>query len=297
MLDGRTYIVTGAARGIGAAYLAILAELGAKVVGVDLDWDDGKRPSCESGKILVLTQDVAAQNAAENIIGSCQEQFGHFDGIINNAGKVKPGPIDGVTDKDWRSLLDVNLTSTFALCRAGVRYWHSCPAEQRASARIVNTTSGAGLHGAPGHSGYVAAKGAVAAFTVGLARELKGDKICVNAVAPVALTGMIPGDSMVAQSMKRIGGSGEGPTPESVALFSAFLVSSHCTFSGSVFGVCGNSITEMIGWQSGKEHLPASDGWTFEDIKSRFCDYKLSRPAHTQMDLLAGVENTANGVR
>src|SRR6185369_9147339 len=119
-------------------------------------------------------------------------QFGWLDVVVNNAGNSRPRFIVNMSEEDWDSVIDTHLKGTFTFTRAAARHWQAewKRAGQPVNAAIVNTTSINGLHGQPGYVNYVAAKGAIASITVMLAKELGTFGVRVNAIAPLARSGM-----------------------------------------------------------------------------------------------------------
>lgn len=167
-LEGRIAVVTGGARGIGAATARMLESAGAKVAVFDVEDVDG------------FSVDVTSESAVKDAFARVAAQSGGIDILVNNAGRVARKPAIDLAVEEWQAVLDVNLTATFVCSRVAHPYM-----KQRGGGSIVNVASIMGLSGGlfPNAS-YQAAKGGVVNLTRALALEWAGDNIRVNAVAP-----------------------------------------------------------------------------------------------------------------
>ncbi|HWX48182.1 MAG TPA: SDR family NAD(P)-dependent oxidoreductase [Roseomonas sp.] len=232
-LADRVAIVTGGARGIGAAISAALARCGATVVVWDRD------PSPDSDGLAV---DVTDGGSIAQALEETQRRHGHVDILVNNAGYAGlTAPLIEYPAAEWRRILDVNLTGTFLVCQAVV------PALVRNGwGRVVNVASLAGKEGTSNASAYSAAKAGVLALTKSLGKELAQTAVRVNAVAPAAvrtslLEQMSPAHVETMISKSPMGRLGE---PEEVAELVLFLCSDSCSFStGAVFDLSGGRAT------------------------------------------------------
>ena len=179
-LDGRVAIVTGGAKGIGKAIAERLAKDGARIVIADLQGAEEAAAAYDGG--VGLTIDVAAEADAERMAAEVAERCGRIDILVNNAGlyaSLQMRPFEQIPVDEWRLVMDVNVLSMFLTCRATVPRLR-----ESGGGRIVNISSGTPFRGVPFLLHYVTSKGAIVALTRALAKELGGDEILVNCVAP-----------------------------------------------------------------------------------------------------------------
>jgi NAD(P)-dependent dehydrogenase (short-subunit alcohol dehydrogenase family) len=179
-LDGQVAIVTGGTQGIGRAIAEQLAGDGARIVIADLRGADEAAAAFEGG--VGLTVDVSDEDAVARMASETVERCGSIDILINNAGlyaSLAMRPFEQIPVAEWRQVMDVNVLSMFLTCRAVVPQMRA-----QGGGRIVNISSGTPFRGVPFVLHYVTSKGAIVAFTRSLAKELGGDDILVNCVAP-----------------------------------------------------------------------------------------------------------------
>jgi 3-oxoacyl-[acyl-carrier protein] reductase len=232
-LEGKTALVTGGSRGIGAAIARELANAGASVVvGYRSGKDEAEAIASEAGGRAVQA-DVSNVDDAKRLV----DEAGEVDVLVNNAGITRDGVLARMTDDDWRSVLETNLSSTFYTCRAVSRGMM-----KRRAGSIVNLSSIVGLHGNWGQTNYAASKGAIVAFTKSLAQELGSRGIRANVVAPgyikTQLTDAIPEEAQ--QQMLGLTPLGRFGDPEDVARAVRFLASDDAAFiTGEVMVVGG----------------------------------------------------------
>lgn len=236
-LEGRTALVTGGARGIGAAISRELARAGASVcINYRSQSDTADALAAELGTVAVQA-DISDQAAARGLIEQVEEDVGPLDILINNAGVTRDTLLVRMADDDWTSVLETNLNGTFYTCRAAARGML-----KRRAGSIINMTSVVGIHGNPGQTNYAASKAGIIGFTKALARELGARGVRANAVAPgyisTELTDGLPGDAksaiLQATPLGRLG------APDEVSGCVRFLCSDEARFiTGAVILVDG----------------------------------------------------------
>ncbi|MEU2000924.1 SDR family oxidoreductase [Rhodococcus sp. NPDC019627] len=267
LVDGRVVIVTGAGRGIGRAHALAFAAEGAKVVvndiGAGLDGSaTGESPAeqvvaeivAAGGEAVVNGDDVADWAGAENLIKAALEHFGRLDVLVNNAGFLRDRMLVGMSEQEWDAVVRVHLKGHFATLRHAAAYWRGeAKAGRAVDARIINTSSGAGLQGSIGQGNYAAAKAAIAELTIQAAAELKNYGVTVNAIAPSARTRMTIGaGGAMAEAMAAPEDGFDAMAPENVSPLVVWLGSTESKdVTGRVFEVEGGKITVAEGWRHG----------------------------------------------
>jgi NAD(P)-dependent dehydrogenase (short-subunit alcohol dehydrogenase family) len=179
-LDGKVAIVTGGAQGIGRAIADALAADGARIVIADLKGAQEAAAGFPDG--VGLTVDVASEDDVAQMASETVERCGAIDILVNNAGlyaSLAMRPFEQIPVAEWRQVMDVNVLSMFLTCRAVVPLMRA-----QGGGRIVNISSGTPFRGVPFLLHYVTSKGAIVALTRALAKELGGDDVLVNCVAP-----------------------------------------------------------------------------------------------------------------
>jgi len=241
-LQGRTALVTGAARGIGLAIASRFVAEGARVALVDVDRCVEGAAKRLGEHALGLVADVTATDDVERAATTVRTRWGRLDVVVNNAGITGGSKLTWeVTDEEWQRVIAVDLTSVFLVSRAAVRIML-----EQGGGRIINIASIAGKEGNPTLVPYSTAKAGVIGFTKALAKEVATRGILVNAVAPAVIgTDMVRQmsqetvDMLIAKiPMGRIG------RPEEVAALVTWLASDECSFStGAVYDLSGGRAT------------------------------------------------------
>jgi 3-oxoacyl-[acyl-carrier protein] reductase len=240
-LEGRVALVTGAARGIGAATALALAEAGARVALVDRDGEGIERTADAIGRAgsdaLAIAADVTDAPAMERAVDAIVVEWGRLDVLVNNAGIVRDATLGKVSEDDWAATLDVNLRGTMIGARAALR-----PMRAAGAGRILSATSVVARMGNYGQTAYAASKGGIIGMTRAWARELGPLGITANAVAPGFIdTDMARGvPEKVLTALRQRTAAGRLGRPEEVAAVYVFLASDLASFiNGAVVGVDG----------------------------------------------------------
>ena len=282
-LAGKVAIVTGAAAGLGRAEAVALAAAGADVVVNDLDAGDVlDEIEALGGKALFVGGDVAERETADAMVAAATEHFGGLHIVVNNAGITRDRMLFNMTDDEWDSVIRVHLRGHFLLTRNAAAHWRQQYKTTGAPtyARVVNTSSEAGLTGSEGQPNYSAAKAGIAAFTVSTARSLARLGVRANAICPRARTAMTAG-----VFGSDVPASGLDPlSVEHVAPLVAYLASPAADrISGQVFVVYGGMVALMAPpTVEQRFDLAAADrSWTLDELDeqlgSHFADRDLGR--------------------
>jgi NAD(P)-dependent dehydrogenase (short-subunit alcohol dehydrogenase family) len=258
LCQDRVVVVTGAGRGIGRAHALAFAAEGAPVVVNDVDGDAAAGVVAEiearGGQAVANTSDVADWAGAKELIGTALAHFGRLDVLVNNAGFVRDRMLVNLGEDEWDAVVRVHLKGHFAPLRHAAEHWRAeAKAGRIPSARVINTSSGAGLLGSVGQGNYSAAKAGIAGLTVVAAAELARYGVTVNAIAPAARTRMT---EAVFASMARPDTGFDAMAPENVSPLVVWLgseESAHVT--GRVFEVEGGKVSVAQAWR----HGPAVD--------------------------------------
>ncbi|MDR1866390.1 MAG: 3-oxoacyl-[acyl-carrier-protein] reductase [Bacteroidales bacterium] len=246
LLEGKTAVVTGAARGIGKAIALKFASQGANVAITDLSYDENaKAVEAELAKLGVKAK-AYASNAAnyddtQKIVAEIAGEFGRIDILVNNAGITKDGALKRMTEDQWDAVIAVNLKSVFNFTKAVQPVmW------KQGSGSIINMSSVVGVSGNANQSNYSASKAGIIGFTKSTAKEMGTRGIRTNAIAPgfieTEMTGALPEEIRKSWNEKiPLRRAGSTDDVANVALFLASELSSYV--SGQVINVCGGMNT------------------------------------------------------
>jgi 3-oxoacyl-[acyl-carrier protein] reductase len=247
-LSGKTALITGGSRGIGAACVRMFREAGARVVfnyQRARDAAEALVGQCGTDGTHAVQSGLDSVESGEALVRAAVERFGGLDCLVVNHGIWPPHdePIDRMTDEQWRRTLSINLDSAFSLVKHSVAQMK----KQQRGGKIVLISSTAGQRGEAYHCDYAASKGAIISMTKGLSTELAKDRIYVNCVAPGWVATDMSAAALVDPNvsekvmstipLQRIG------TPEEIAAPVLFLCTEHAGFiTGEVFNVNGGAV-------------------------------------------------------
>ena len=242
LLEGKTAVITGAARGIGKAIALKFASEGANIAFTDLTIDENGAATEHEIASLGVKCSGYASNAANfeethEVVEQIIKDFGRIDILVNNAGITKDGLILRMSERQWDSVINVNLKSAFNFTHAVTPVM-----VRQKSGSIVNMSSVVGVSGNAGQSNYSASKAGMIGLAKSAAKELGSRGIRVNAIAPgfiiTDMTGSLS-DQVREEWAKQIP-LRRGGTPEDVANVALFLASDLSSYvSGQVISVCG----------------------------------------------------------
>ncbi|MER7518259.1 SDR family oxidoreductase [Streptomyces sp. NPDC126499] len=284
LCDERVVVVTGAGRGLGRAHALAFAAEGARVVvndlGVGLDGRPGPgSPAARvvdeiraaGGEAVAHGGDIATEEGAASLVRTALDTYGRLDTLVNNAGFLRDRMLVNLDEDDFDAVLRVHVKGHFLPLRNAAAHWRAeAKAGRPVTARVVNTTSGAGLLGSVGQGNYAAAKAGIVALTLVAAAELGRYGVQVNAIAPAART------RMTEHTFADLAALPEDVSPLVVWLGSA----ASAGVTGRVFEAEGGRLTVMEGWRpgptadKGSRHTPAEAGETALKLLSQ------SQPPH-----------------
>ncbi|MFJ8488258.1 SDR family oxidoreductase [Streptomyces sp. NPDC094038] len=261
---GRVVVVTGAGRGLGRAHALAFAAEGARVVvndlGVGLDGGPARDSPAGAvvdeiraagGEAVAHGGDIATDAGAESLVATALDAYGRLDTLVNNAGFLRDRMLVSLGEDDWDAVMRVHLKGHFLPLRHAAAHWRAeAKAGRTPVARIVNTSSGAGLLGSVGQGNYSAAKAGIVGLTLVAAAELARYGVQVNAIAPAARTRMT--ERAFAATMAAPEAGFDAMAPGNVAPLVVWLGSAASAgVTGRVFEAEGGRITVMEGWRPG----------------------------------------------
>ncbi|MCP5091709.1 MAG: SDR family oxidoreductase [Gammaproteobacteria bacterium] len=255
--DGRVVIITGAGGGLGRAHALAFAAEGANVVVNDINLEAAEKVVAEiadaGGKAVANNSDITNYDSSGQAVAETIDAFGDLHIVLNNAGINRDRMFASMTEDEWDAIMAVHLKGHFCITSHAVHHWRDqSKAGAKICARIINTTSGAGLQGSVGQSNYAAAKAGICALTLNQAAELGRYGITANAVAPAARTGMTTAvDAMAKMMAKPEDGSFDYWAAENVSPLLVWLGSEESSaITGRVFESQGGKISIADGWRT-----------------------------------------------
>ena len=189
LLDGKSAIITGSARGIGRATAELFMREGARVLINDIDGDVAEQAAAEiEGETAVFAGDLTKPGVPDELITKANDSFGQVDIVVNNAGYTWDGVVHKMTDEQFQAMLDIHTVVPFRMIRALAPHWREAAKQEAGQGterfrKIVNITSISGTMGNAGQANYSAAKAGVTGLTKTIAKEWGQFKVNVNAVA------------------------------------------------------------------------------------------------------------------
>jgi len=260
LLDGRVVLVTGGGRGLGKAHCLEIAGHGATVVvndvGAGLGGEGGDDSPADEvaqlirdvgGTALVDHTSVSDFNGVAALIERIVDECGALDAVVNNAGILRDRMITAMSEEEFDAVIDVHLKGTWNVTRHACAYWREqTKAGTPRAARIVNTTSGAGLFGNVGQTNYAPAKAAIATLTICTAMEMARNGVTANAISPIARTRMTAG---IGSFDEEATGDFDPLDPATTSPVAAWLCSVESGWmSGQVLRVDGDTVLRVEPW-------------------------------------------------
>jgi len=264
LVDGRVVIVTGAGNGLGRAHALAFAAEGARVVVNDIGTSrEGEGASAgpaqqvvdeiraAGGEAVANTDDVADWDGAGRLVQTAVESFGGLDVLVNNAGFLRDRMLANMSVEEWDAVIRVHLRGHFCTLRQAAGWWRErAKAGDAVDARVINTSSGAGLMGSVGQGNYSAAKAGIVGLTLVAAAEMGRYGVTVNAIAPAARTRMT--EVAMPDMMKAPDSGFDAMAPANVSPLVVWLGSLESRdVTGRVFEVEGGIVSLADGWQHG----------------------------------------------
>ncbi|TXC98404.1 SDR family oxidoreductase [Streptomyces sp. ISID311] len=262
---GRVVVVTGAGRGLGRAHALALAAEGAQVVVNDLGVAaDGAGASAgpaqqvadeiraHGGQAVAHSGDITTTEGAASLVATALDTFGRLDTLVNNAGFLRDRMLVNLDEDDWDAVIRVHLKGHFLPLRHAAAHWRAEAKSGRTpDARVINTSSGAGLLGSVGQGNYSAAKAGIIGLTLVAAAEMARYGVQINAIAPAARTRMTE-RTFAATMAAPADGEFDAMAPENVSPLVVWLSSADSAgVTGRVFEAEAGRITVMEGWRPG----------------------------------------------
>ena len=246
LLEGKTVVITGAARGIGRGIAKVFANQGANIAFTFINQEDQAKAledelSANGCKVKRYMSDASDFDAAQQLVANVLEDFGSIDVLVNNAGITKDGLLMRMTENDFDKVMDVNMKSVFNMTKAVLR-----PMLKQRKGSIINMSSVVGVKGNAGQANYSASKAAINGFTKSTALELGSRNIRCNSIAPgfieTEMTKALDEDQI--QEWRNAIPLKRGGTTDDIANATLFLASDMSSYiTGQVLHVCGGMLT------------------------------------------------------
>ncbi|MBR0754418.1 SDR family NAD(P)-dependent oxidoreductase [Bradyrhizobium jicamae] len=281
-LEGRVALITGAGRGLGAAYALSMARHGAKIVindlGVGLNGgQEESDPAAEvvaairagGGEAIIDHSDVADFDAAKQMVDLAVDTFGSLDILVNNAGILRDRMLVNMSVEEWDEVIRVHLRGHFCTTSHAATYWRDRAKSGRRDSVVIQTSSIAGLHGNIGQTNYSTAKSAIATMAYLNHLELN-DRLGVRAyaIAPNARTRLTLNSPGAAHLVREVGpGEFDYFNPENVAKFVSWLAAEDCPApSGTIYSIDGDTVRRYDGWRIASTITNNGQQWTLDAL-------------------------------
>jgi len=298
MLDGKVAVVTGAGHGIGRGHAMELAKHGARVVVNDLGGsahgegtgtaaEDTVKLIADRGGVAVANfADVSDYEQSGAMVQQAIDEFGQLDILVNNAGIVRDAAIWNMKIEDWDAVMRVHVRGTWCPSHHASKHWRERAKQGELHARIVNTTSGAGLGGNFGQTNYATAKAAIVGMTLTLAQELHRSGVTVNCIGPAGLTRItatMPGSDPAVEPDEVPEGEWNAMDPKNSSPVVAWLASDDADYvTGQVIRVIHDRLILMEGWTEKVSVSSGGKAWDAEELRNIMAT-ELFRTRHPGM--------------
>jgi NAD(P)-dependent dehydrogenase (short-subunit alcohol dehydrogenase family) len=266
-LQGKTALITGAARGIGAQIARRFTEEGCKVIINDLSLE-AARVTAEKLGGQALAADVSDSGAVAAMFAEVAKLTPRLDILVNNAGILRDRVIINMTEEEWDVVVNVHLKGHFAPTHHAAVYWREqAKAGKEVKASIIHTTSTSGLFSNPGQANYDAAKSGIATLSQVCAKELSRYGVRSNAIAPGARTRLTESTPGLSEHVKPPAEGFDVWDPANVSPFVAYLATADCPVTGECFMVQGGTVQRTQTWTRA-EKIEKDDRWTVKELEA-----------------------------
>jgi NAD(P)-dependent dehydrogenase (short-subunit alcohol dehydrogenase family) len=288
--EGRVVIVTGAGGGLGREHALAFAAEGAKILVNDLgvsNHGEGGGPGpaqtvvqeigAIGGEAIANTESVSDFAAGRRMVEQALDHFGRLDVVVNNAGFLRDRMFVSTSEEEWDAVINVHLKGHFCVTKHACEHWRArSKAGESVDARIINTSSGAGLQGSVGQATYSTAKAGIAALTLVQAAELGRYGVTSNAIAPAARTRMT--EAIFSDMVAPEDGRFDENDPANVSPLVVWLGSPGSReITGRVFEVKGGLLGVSDGWRDGPT-FDKHERWAPDEIGAKVIELVAKAP-------------------